>query len=89
MQQKYAGRGLQLIGVAIDPELKNHEEAVARLGITWPQVCDGKEIETPLAKAFLVPDVPAINVLDRQGRLIAKRIQAAELEAVLTKTLAE
>ena len=57
---------------------------VSSKGITWPQVRDADEA---IVKLFNVKGTPTYNVLDRDGKIAAKRIPAKELTGAITSLL--
>ena len=59
---------------------------VSSKGITWPQVWDAKEA---IVKLFNVKGTPTYNVLDRDGKIAAKRIPAKELTGAITSLLSQ
>lgn len=87
LYQEHKGRGFTIVGISLDEFVKDVERAVAKHGITWPQICDGKGFESELAMLYNVPGTPAYYLLDRQGKLKAKKISAAKLNAAVAEAL--
>ena len=58
---------------------------VASKGISWPQIRDGEEGDT--LKMFNVKSTPTYYLLDRQGKIFAKRPPAQKLEAMIVELL--
>lgn len=76
---------MEFWGIPADQELKAVQEAVVRWAIPWDQVFDPKGYEGPLWTLFNVDDQPNLYVLDRQGRIVAKRAGAKQLDEILQK----
>ena len=77
-------------GVPGDEEEAPLRQAVARLGIPWEQIWDGKGgPESPLWTTFNVDSTPSFYVFDREGRIAAKRAAVGQLEELLDKLTAK
>jgi len=81
---RFHERGFEIIGVSLDAERPGFDQAVARHGLNWPQHYDGKVWANQIALKLGVTRLPALWLLDRQGRLreldartrLEERIQA-------------
>jgi thiol-disulfide isomerase/thioredoxin len=71
---RFHGRGVEFIGISLD---KPKEEGglailkryVARNGITWPQYHQGGDWTGPVSREWGITAIPAIFVVDREGKL--------------------
>jgi peroxiredoxin len=81
---KYRDQGLVIVGVSLDEDPKALQEMVSSKGVTWPQVRDA---EGAIVKLFNVKGTPTYYVLDRDGKIAAKRIPAQELSGAITNLL--
>lgn len=67
--------GLEILGVSLD-----HEYAAARInefakrnGMTWPEICDGKWLDSDIAQLYFIRQIPyAILVDGDTGKVLAK-----------------
>jgi peroxiredoxin len=81
---KYRDQGLIIVGVSLDEDPKALQEMVSSKGITWTQVRDA---EGAIVKLFNVKGTPTYYLLDRAGKIAAKRIPAQELSGVIADLL--
>ncbi len=87
LYQDFKGQGFTIIGISLDEFVKDAERAAAKHGMDWPQICDGKGFESELAMLYNVPGTPTYYVLDRKGKIIAKKVPAAKLHAAIAEAL--
>lgn len=59
----------------------------AKHGISWPQYCDGEFWKTSLAEKFGIKSVPAMFLLDRQGRVVSTDARGEKLAAEVQRLL--
>ena len=67
--------------------IKRLDKMVKTKVIGWPQLVDGKAFDGPIAKTYRVQGTPTLFVLDRDGRIAAKRGSATQIEANLLQLL--
>jgi peroxiredoxin len=83
---KYKNDGLVIIGVSLDEDRRTAAELLgADQEIIWPQIVDGED--GPLARLFHIRKLPANYVIDRDGAIAAKHVQAASLDPILQRIL--
>lgn len=68
VQQKYAGKGLKVLGVPYGDEIGDTMEAMTELGITFPQLVD---VDEDLAGPFGFDSVPYTVLLGPDGKTVA------------------
>ncbi len=95
--EKYHGKGLEVLGVSLDKE--NSSEALASFtrkhNMPWPQIYDGKYLDTAMARRFGISGIPHALIVDGDTGLIVaegdeargKKLAAAIEEAIAKKTL--
>jgi thiol-disulfide isomerase/thioredoxin len=90
LQRKYAGNGLQVVGIAVD-SVDNSKSAAAALGIAYPVLIGGLgSIELTRQLGNKAGALPYTVILDRDGRLVATHlglISEAKLEQLLRPLL--
>jgi peroxiredoxin len=84
---KYKSKGFEIYGVSLDRDKGAWLEAIAKDGITWPQVSDLKYWDCEAAKLYNVQGIPFTVLLDKDGKIIAKNLRGAELEEKLKQVL--
>lgn len=63
------------LGISVDANPKDVRQALKNDDITFPNVCDGKMLSTPLLKIFGLTTVPD-NIVVRNGKIIERGITA-------------
>lgn len=83
--KKSHGR-LKVLSICVDPSKKDCLEALKRDSLSWPTICDGQMLETPLLKTLGLYSVPD-NILLQNGKIIARDLNAIELQTRLGKMI--
>jgi len=80
-------QGLVLIGVHVDPDIKQRDAIIKRQGVTYP-VCEDKLPLKPggASTAYHIEYIPMIFVIDKKGKIIAE--DPPDLEGAVKKALA-
>ena len=81
---QYKDRGVVVVGISLDEELKPLQEMVASKGIAWPQVWDEGQ---SLSKLFNVKGTPFYYLLDQDGKIAAKDIPFKKLSSAIDELL--
>lgn len=80
----YRSKGFQVVSVSVDDETDEWISAVRENSMTWPQLWNGSDDpENSAAARYAVSAVPMSFLIDSEGTIIGRNIQADELEAVL------
>ena len=82
-------KGLEIIGVSLDRNKASWERAIADDGLTWNHVSNLQYWSDPIAQLYSVRSIPAAFVLDRDGRIVAKNLRGAQLDAKIEELLAD
>ena len=82
-------KGLEIIGVSLDRNKASWERAIADDGLTWNHVSNLQYWSDPIAQLYSVRAIPAAFVLDRDGRIVAKNLRGAQLDAKIEELLAD
>jgi peroxiredoxin len=67
--RKYLDKGMVVVGVSLDEEVKPVQEMVAANGMWWPQIHD---TDQSLLELFNVKGTPTYYLIDRQGKIEVK-----------------
>ena len=82
LHARQASHGLTIIGVSLDrASPRDFRSWLQRQAITWPQVREPGQYDSPLARTFGVEAIPASYLFDRNGRLHATSLRGDALEA--------
>ena len=89
LYEKHGDRGFEIIGISLDEAIEDARRAVAEQGMSWPQVCDGRGKDSPVARRYDVKGTPHYVLIDRDGAVAAPYVRAGEIEQRLTPLLTE
>ncbi|WP_375416105.1 redoxin domain-containing protein [uncultured Hymenobacter sp.] len=85
---KDKGQGFTIYSVSLDQEKARWTKAIAADGLIWPgHVSDLAGWSSVAGEAYGVKSIPQSFLLDPQGRIIAKNLRGAALEAKLAEVL--
>jgi len=87
LYNKYKDQGLAIIGVSLDRDAEAWKKAILDDNLTWTQVSNVKFWEDPIAKEYNVQSIPATFILDASGKIVAKDLRGAELDAKIAELL--
>jgi len=81
------GKGLQVLGIALDVDLEEFRVTLEQRGLLWPSFSELNGWGSTSAKAFGVKSTPGFFLLDRAGTIVAKPYDHVELRAKLIELL--
>lgn len=84
---KFKNKGFEIYGVSLDKEKDRWVEAIAKDGITWPQVSDLMQWGSEVVKLYNIQGIPYTVLIDKEGKILAKNLRGEELEKKLTEVL--
>jgi peroxiredoxin len=82
----YKDKGFNILGISLDTEKKDWQQAVNTDGLSWAHVSDLQRFEGPTERLYRIEAIPSNFILDPQGVIVAKNITGADLEEFLKKT---
>ena len=85
--EKYKLKGFEVLGISIDNDRASWSNAVQQDNLNWLNVSDLKGRKNDVAVMFDIGAIPDNILIDREGKIIAKRISSQELEQLLAKAL--
>lgn len=89
LQERFGEEDFLLVGIVLDTlDRRRLRSFLLRHNITWPQVHENLGFAGELARRFRIEAVPAIVLIDREGRLVARDLRGRALE-VTVETLLE
>jgi peroxiredoxin len=84
---KFKERGFDIYAVSLDSDKTEWLTAISKHKFTWTNVSDLKEWESEAVKTYNVNRTPAIYLLDKEGRIVAKNLRGKELEMNVERLL--
>ncbi|MFP4090537.1 MAG: redoxin domain-containing protein [Cyclobacteriaceae bacterium] len=85
MYNKYKDQGFEIYGVSLDRTREDWLEAIKDDNLTWTHVSDLSYFDSEAARLYNINAIPATVLLDKEGKIIAKNLRGAELEAKLAE----
>ena len=83
----FKDKGFTVFGVSLDDDKDAWVKAIQDDQLNWPQVSELKRWDSKVAMEYKVQGIPASFMLDPQGKIVAKNLRGADLEAFLKKNL--
>jgi peroxiredoxin len=84
---KYKDHGFEIYGVSLDRDKATWIRGIQEDKLTWTLVSEVSYFNTEPARVYGVTSIPYAILLDREGRIVAKRVRAHQLEAMLDEML--
>ena len=84
LYEKFHPKGLEVLSFSLDSDLSAWQKAIEKDGMPWHHASDlvgGKN--SPIAKTYGIEGLPAIWLIDPQGRIVAEGIRGQALEKIL------
>jgi thiol-disulfide isomerase/thioredoxin len=63
-------KGFEIVGISFDSDKERLETFVAKEKMAWPQYFDGKRWDNDLGRRFGITSIPAMWLVDKQGKLV-------------------
>jgi len=89
MYNKYKDQGFAILGVSLDKDRSRWLNAIESDGLTWDHVSDLKGWSNEVAKMYGVRAIPHTVLVDKEGKIIARNLRGASLEAKLAEIFGE
>lgn len=83
IKDKYASRGLQIVGIAVWDEMDAHLQAVSDDKISWPQIYSKEEA----TKLYGIRGIPQIMLFAPDGTIVARDLRGEAISAKLEELL--
>jgi peroxiredoxin len=82
----YKAKGLNILGISLDINKPEWQQAVNADHLTWAHGSDLKRFDGPVEKTYHIEAIPSNFLIDPQGNIVAKNITGGDLEEFLNKT---
>jgi thiol-disulfide isomerase/thioredoxin len=87
MLSKYGRSGFAVIGVNLDTTFQEMADYVKQNRISWPQIYEEGGLDGRPANDLGILTLPAMLLIDTQGRVVNRNLQVAELERELKRLI--
>ncbi|MEM9687138.1 MAG: TlpA disulfide reductase family protein [Bacteroidota bacterium] len=89
LYSKYHDQGLAIIGVSFDRKAEQWKKAIAEDKLNWNHISNLKHFAfDSIAQTYTIKKLPAIFILDAEGKIVAKNLDgealSAQIESLLT-----
>lgn len=85
--QAFKDKNFTILGISLDKDAAAWKAAIAADHLTWSHASDLNDFESPTAMLYAIDAIPSSYIIDPQGKIVAKNLRGAELDAFLNKTL--
>jgi thiol-disulfide isomerase/thioredoxin len=86
---KLREKGFEIIGLSLDEDKAELEQAIKQHRVTWPQSFEGKLWDNSYAQQFGVSAIPSTWLVDKKGMIREVGLRGEELTGAIEKLLAE
>ena len=83
LYDEYKSQGFEVLGVSLDRTKDRWVQAIEKDQLEWLHVSDLKGWKNEVAQLYRVSSIPHTMLLDREGKIIARGLRGAQLEAKL------
>lgn len=84
---KYKAKGFTVLGVSFDQVKDKWIQAIEKDNLTWTQISDLKGWANEAGKLYGITSIPQNLLLDKEGKIIAKNLRGADLDAKLEEII--
>ncbi len=81
------GRQFTIVGVSLDNNVKDLNAYLGENPLPWPQIFEPGGLDSRPANVLGILTVPTMILVDQQGKVVARGVSAAELEAEVKKLI--
>lgn len=87
--EKYHDKGLEIISISLDKKGQKERwlKAIEDDNMDWHHVSSLKFWNEPVAKMYSISSIPATFILDKNGKIVAKRLRGSALEQKISELL--
>lgn len=84
---KYKSKNFEILGISMDSNKKNWQEAVKEDGLPWVHLSDLKANKGEIKSMYGINQIPMNFLLDKDGKIVARNLIGVELEAKLAQLI--
>jgi thiol-disulfide isomerase/thioredoxin len=84
---KKHGNAFAVLGVSLDADVKDLNAFLAQARLPWPQIFEEGGLDSRPANQLGILTLPTMILVDQQGKVVNRNIQASEIDAAVKKLL--
>jgi len=84
---KKHGNAFAVLGVSLDADVKELNAFLAQARLPWPQIFEEGGLDSRPANQLGILTLPTMILVDQQGKVVNRNIQAAEIDAAVKKLI--
>ena len=84
---QYRPLGLEIVSISLDENRGEWRNAVGLDGMVWTNGSDLQGFASPVARLYMVHDVPMTYLVDGENRIVAKGLREDALRDTVAKLL--
>jgi peroxiredoxin len=85
--KKYKAKGVEIYSVSIDANTEKWKDAIKKQNLTWLQVNDPGNWNSPTARAWNIEAIPATYIIDKNGVIQYIDVEGKALKNAIDKLL--
>lgn len=85
--QDFHDQGFDVLGISLDSKKEAWLKGIQEEGYKWEQVSDLLGFKSPVCKAYDVNGIPALFLLDGDGKVIGKNLRGDDLRKKVAEYL--
>ncbi|WP_068770854.1 TlpA family protein disulfide reductase [Termitidicoccus mucosus] len=87
----YHDKGFEIVGISLDSERDKQKllKFIEKESMPWPQYFDGKGWQNKFAVEYAITGIPAMFLLDQEGKVVSTNARGGKLETEVRRLLGE
>lgn len=87
--ERFHNQGFEILSVSLDEKKENWTSAIEKNQLNWGHVSSLKGWKCPVVELYHISGVPAMFLLDKEGKIVATDLRGEELEEQVAKLFQE
>ncbi|HVJ82208.1 MAG TPA: redoxin family protein, partial [Planctomycetia bacterium] len=89
LREKFGSKGLEVVGICLDSNVEGATAFIKQARLEWPQLLEKGALDGELAVQYGVISLPTMMLVDEDGRVLHRNLQANTLDVEVEKALAK
>ena len=87
LYRTYHDKGLEIVGISLDADKERWMAAIHADELSWTHVSNLMRWNCPVAAAYNIHWIPTLVLIDKNGKIVARGLEGAEMERKIQETL--